>query len=148
MGVRVPPRLILLEYRGDDSNPDRFSAVIGKVWSSHSQGCLNKPQRHVCVCVVKQGICFDSGGLNLKPTGSIETMHFDKGGAAAVLGAAYATAKLKPRCNAGNQCYNAPAAGCDGFVGGSVCFGVGGERNRCECLQTPRNHQVTDGSHC
>jgi leucyl aminopeptidase len=37
----------------------------------------------------------------LKPTGSIETMHFDKGGAAAVLGAAFATAKLQPRCNAG-----------------------------------------------
>jgi leucyl aminopeptidase len=41
------------------------------------------------VLCLGKGLTFDSGGLNLKPTGSIETMHMDKGGAAAVLGAAY-----------------------------------------------------------
>lgn len=37
--------------------------------------------------VVGKGITYDSGGLNLKPTGYIEEMHMDMGGAAAVLGA-------------------------------------------------------------
>ena len=37
---------------------------------------------------VGKGITFDTGGLNLKPTGFIEGMHLDMGGCAAVLGAA------------------------------------------------------------
>ena len=32
-------------------------------------------------------MCFDSGGLNLKPTNFIEDMHLDMGGAAAALAA-------------------------------------------------------------
>lgn len=32
-------------------------------------------------------MCFDAGGMNLKPTGHIEDMQLDKGGAAAVVGA-------------------------------------------------------------
>lgn len=45
--------------------------------------------------VVGKGVTFDTGGLNLKPTGSIEGMHMDMGGAAAVLGAARAVGELK-----------------------------------------------------
>lgn len=36
---------------------------------------------------VGKGITFDTGGLNLKPSGSIESMYMDKGGACAVIGA-------------------------------------------------------------
>jgi leucyl aminopeptidase len=61
------PRLILLKLRGGAAASD--SATVA---------CLGKAVTH------------DSGGLNLKPTGSIETMHMDKGGGAAVLGAALA----------------------------------------------------------
>lgn len=35
--------------------------------------------------LVGKGVCFDAGGLNLKPTGHIEDMQLDKGGAAAVV---------------------------------------------------------------
>lgn len=42
------------------------------------------------LCIVGKGVCFDTGGLNLKPTGFIEDMHMDMGGAAAALGAARA----------------------------------------------------------
>ena len=46
------------------------------------------------VVLVGKGITFDTGGINLKPTGSIAGMKFDMGGAASVLGALKAVAKL------------------------------------------------------
>ncbi|MEM8829138.1 MAG: leucyl aminopeptidase [Cyanobacteria bacterium P01_G01_bin.19] len=49
------------------------------------------------VAIVGKSVTFDSGGLNLKPSGSgIETMKMDMGGGAATLGAAKAIASLKP----------------------------------------------------
>ena len=49
------------------------------------------------VAIVGKSVTFDSGGLNLKPSGSgIETMKMDMGGGAATLGAAKAIAGLKP----------------------------------------------------
>jgi len=67
----LPPKFIHLTYAPE--NPKRKLAIIGK------------------------GLTFDSGGLNLKPSGSgIEMMKIDMGGAAAVLGAAKAIAQIKP----------------------------------------------------
>lgn len=48
------------------------------------------------VALVGKGVTFDSGGINLKPSGSIETMKMDMAGAAAVAGTMLAVAKLKP----------------------------------------------------
>ena len=49
------------------------------------------------LAIVGKSLTFDSGGLNLKPSGSgIETMKMDMGGGAATLGAAKAIAQLKP----------------------------------------------------
>jgi leucyl aminopeptidase len=48
-----------------------------------------------------QGVTFDTGGLNLKPTGSMETMHFDMAGSAAVLGAMHVIAKQRMPRNVG-----------------------------------------------
>jgi leucyl aminopeptidase len=49
------------------------------------------------VAIVGKSLTFDSGGLNIKVTGSgIETMKMDMGGGAATLGAAKAIAKMKP----------------------------------------------------
>ncbi|MEO0768084.1 MAG: leucyl aminopeptidase [Cyanobacteria bacterium J06649_4] len=68
----LPPKFIHLTYT-PEGTPTRKVAMIGK------------------------GLTFDSGGLNLKPSGSgIEMMKIDMGGAAAVLGAAKAIAQLKP----------------------------------------------------
>jgi leucyl aminopeptidase len=69
-----PPRLIVLEYLRGGKNKKTL-AIVGK------------------------GITFDSGGLNLKPTGNIEDMRYDMAGAAAVLGALYAIARLKLSVN-------------------------------------------------
>jgi leucyl aminopeptidase len=49
------------------------------------------------LAIVGKGLTFDSGGLNIKPTGSgVEMMKTDMGGAAATLGAAKAIGQLKP----------------------------------------------------
>ncbi|MEO0407314.1 MAG: leucyl aminopeptidase [Cyanobacteria bacterium P01_A01_bin.135] len=68
----LPPKFIHLTYR-PDGTPRRKLAIIGK------------------------GLTFDSGGLNLKPSGSgIEMMKTDMGGAGATFGAAKAIAQIKP----------------------------------------------------
>ncbi|MEB3212446.1 MAG: leucyl aminopeptidase [Leptolyngbyaceae bacterium] len=68
----MPPKFIHLVYK-PSGTPRKKLAVVGK------------------------GLTFDSGGLNLKPSGSgIEMMKTDMGGAAATFGAAKAIAQLKP----------------------------------------------------
>ena len=68
----LPPKFIHLTYK-PSGTPRRKLAIIGK------------------------GLTFDSGGLNLKPSGSgIEMMKTDMGGAAATFGAAKAIAQLQP----------------------------------------------------
>jgi len=51
------------------------------------------------VALVGKGVTFDTGGLNLKPTGFMETMYVDKGGCCAVLGALHGILDLKPEKN-------------------------------------------------
>ncbi len=51
------------------------------------------------ICFVGKGITFDSGGLSIKPSGSMETMKEDMSGSAAVISAMSALAKLKPKVN-------------------------------------------------
>ncbi|MBI5397854.1 leucyl aminopeptidase [Candidatus Woesearchaeota archaeon] len=73
-GSAVPARMVILEYAGDPRS-SRKVALVGK------------------------GITFDSGGLNLKPTGSIENMKEDMSGAAIVLGTLKTCAELHIRKN-------------------------------------------------
>ena len=47
------------------------------------------------VTLVGKGVCFDSGGLNIKPTGAMGVMKKDMGGAASVLGLADCIINLK-----------------------------------------------------
>ena len=73
-GSAKEPKLIVVAYRGG-AKGDPYTALIGK------------------------GITFDSGGLNLKPTGSLETMRMDMSGAAAVIGTLFNTLRLSIRTN-------------------------------------------------
>lgn len=68
------PAFIVVEYQGDP-NSSEMTALVGK------------------------GITYDTGGLNLKPTGSMETMKDDMSGAAAVLGTIKAAAILGLKVN-------------------------------------------------
>lgn len=65
-----PPRLVILRYRGGPAEQGPL-AFVGK------------------------GVTFDSGGLSLKPTDGMKTMKCDMAGAAAVLGAMAAIARLR-----------------------------------------------------
>lgn len=60
-GSLKDPKLIIVKYSGA-AKEQGYTALVGK------------------------GITFDTGGLNLKPTGHIETMRCDMSGAAAVIG--------------------------------------------------------------
>jgi leucyl aminopeptidase len=51
------------------------------------------------IVLVGKGITFDSGGLSLKPSKSMETMKSDMAGAAAVLGIFKVLSRLKPKIN-------------------------------------------------
>lgn len=64
-----PPRLIVLEYKG--------------------------PKAKTTLALVGKGMTFDSGGISIKPSARMEEMKHDMCGAAAVVGATLAIAKLK-----------------------------------------------------
>ncbi len=49
--------------------------------------------------LVGKGICFDSGGISIKPAAEMDEMKFDMSGAASVLGVFRALAELKPVLN-------------------------------------------------
>ncbi len=68
-GTPQEPRLIALEYRGaGDARP---------------------------VVLAGKGVCFDTGGISIKPAQGMEWMKYDMSGAAGVLGAMEAIARLK-----------------------------------------------------
>lgn len=69
-----PPALVILEYMGDPSSKEKI-ALVGK------------------------GITFDTGGLNLKTTGHIETMKCDMAGGACVLGVMQSLCSLRIKKN-------------------------------------------------
>ncbi len=73
-GTPQDPKLIVVEYRGGRRG-DAPIVLVGK------------------------GLCFDSGGISIKPALGMEMMKYDMSGAAGVLGAVEAIARLKLRVN-------------------------------------------------
>lgn len=69
-GSPQPPRMVIVSHDGGGPNAPRL-ALVGK------------------------GVTFDSGGLSLKPTDGMLTMKCDMAGAATVLGAMQAIARMK-----------------------------------------------------
>ncbi|GIW94663.1 MAG: putative cytosol aminopeptidase [Pirellulaceae bacterium] len=69
-GSARPPRLLLMRYRGGPADQPPL-ALVGK------------------------GVTFDSGGLSVKPTEGMKTMKCDMAGAATVVAALHAAARLK-----------------------------------------------------
>jgi leucyl aminopeptidase len=75
-GSRKAPRLVILRHSGDREDPQVGGCLVGK------------------------GVTFDSGGISLKPSQSMEEMKTDKAGACSVLGAMVALARLEAPRNA------------------------------------------------
>ncbi len=51
------------------------------------------------IAIVGKGVCFDSGGISIKPSGGMEDMKGDMGGAACVAGLLHALAARKAKVN-------------------------------------------------
>jgi len=69
------PRMVIVHYEGDSENKNDILALVGK------------------------GVTYDTGGLNLKPTGYMEDMYGDKNGSCAVIGALHGVLASKPKKN-------------------------------------------------
>ncbi len=52
------------------------------------------------MCFIGKGVCFDTGGISMKPAGGMEDMKGDMGGAACVTGLMHALAQRKANVNA------------------------------------------------
>ncbi len=70
----------------------RESRLVVMRWNG---GAADQPP----VALIGKGVCFDSGGLSLKPAGGMEEMKWDMGGAGAVFGAMAALAGRKAKAN-------------------------------------------------
>ncbi len=60
---------------------------------------MNGPKGQAPVALIGKGVCFDTGGISLKPAGGMEDMKWDMGGAGAVTGAMMLLAGRKARAN-------------------------------------------------
>ena len=74
-GSAEPARFIIIRYRGASVRSEKDITLVGK------------------------GITFDTGGISIKPAENMHKMKGDMAGAAAVIGAMYAIAALKPAIN-------------------------------------------------
>lgn len=70
------PRFIIMEYHGSENKSEKPVVFVGK------------------------GLTFDTGGISLKPSASMEEMKYDMCGGANVIGTMLAIAKLKLKVNA------------------------------------------------
>jgi leucyl aminopeptidase len=80
--------MFLAVGRGSD-NPPRMIVL-----RSGGPGELDKLGRHLAI--VGKGVCFDSGGISIKPADRMEEMKMDKTGAATVIAAIETVARLAP----------------------------------------------------
>ena len=79
---------------GVGQGSERESQLVVMQW----HGARNR--KEAPIAFVGKGVCFDSGGLSLKPAASMMGMKGDMGGAAAVTGTLSALAARKARVNA------------------------------------------------
>lgn len=83
---------------------EKFGAMLAVAGGSQAKPQLvivkyKSPGARRTVALVGKGVTFDAGGLNLKPTGSMEDMKIDMSGAAAVAATLLAAARMKPKIN-------------------------------------------------
>jgi len=71
-----PGRMVVMRWNGASNKSDKPVAFVGK------------------------GVCFDTGGISIKPAGSMEEMKGDMAGAACVVGLMHALAARKAKVNA------------------------------------------------
>jgi leucyl aminopeptidase len=80
--------LFMAVGRGSDNPPRMIVMRSGKAGEKDQLG------RHLAI--VGKGVCFDSGGISIKPSDRMEEMKMDKTGAATVIAAAVTVQRLAP----------------------------------------------------
>ncbi|MEO8272700.1 MAG: M17 family peptidase N-terminal domain-containing protein [Chloroflexota bacterium] len=80
--------LFMAVGRGSDNPPRMIVMRAGR------QGEKDALGRHLAI--VGKGVCFDSGGISIKPSDRMEEMKMDKTGAATVIAAAVTVQRLAP----------------------------------------------------
>jgi leucyl aminopeptidase len=60
---------------------------------------MKGPKTQKPVALIGKGVCFDTGGISIKPAGGMEDMKWDMGGAGAVVGAMRLIAGRKAKAN-------------------------------------------------
>jgi leucyl aminopeptidase len=88
----------------EELRAEKFGAMLAVAGGSQGKPRLviakyKSPGARRTVALVGKGVTFDAGGLNLKPTGSMEDMKMDMSGAAAVAATLLTVAQLKPKIN-------------------------------------------------
>ena len=80
-----------------------MGALLGVAQGSAEPGALiiieykpEKPASEARLALIGKGVTFDTGGISIKPSDGMEKMKYDMCGAAAVIGAMQAIARLKP----------------------------------------------------
>lgn len=102
-GAIVQPRCVIVKYNGNPESTEVDAALIGK------------------------GVTFDTGGLNLKPTGFMEEMYGDKGGSCAVIGALQGAIELGIKKNIVFACgFAENAIGSGAYKPGDIIKGMNG----------------------
>ena len=80
-----------------------MGALLGVAQGSAEPGAMviieykpTKPTSDARLALIGKGVTFDTGGISIKPSEGMEKMKYDMCGAAAVIGAMQAIARLKP----------------------------------------------------
>jgi leucyl aminopeptidase len=82
---------------GVGQGSDRESQLLVMRW-------MHGPKSQKPVALIGKGVCFDTGGISLKPAQGMEDMKWDMGGAGAVTGAMRLLAGRKARANVVGVC--------------------------------------------
>ena len=92
LGEKELKKLKMESMLGVGQGSVKESKMVVMRWNGGKKG--DKP-----VALVGKGVCFDTGGISLKPGAGMEDMRGDMGGAAAVSGTMVALAKRKAKAN-------------------------------------------------
>jgi leucyl aminopeptidase len=93
LNVRAMARLKMGALLGVGQGAHHESRLVVLRWNGGRRG-------EAPIAFIGKGVCFDSGGISIKPSGSMEEMKGDMAGAACVTGLMQALAARKARVNA------------------------------------------------
>jgi leucyl aminopeptidase len=93
LDVRAMRKLGMGALLGVGQGSERESRVVIMRWNGGRKGAAP-------LSFIGKGVCFDTGGISIKPAGSMEDMKGDMAGAACVVGLMHALAGRKAKVNA------------------------------------------------